>query len=204
VSLFRAQLKQWFYQLLGKDPDAVVVTFATGDADLCRRMAEEIRELVPDRRHFFVTEANWPELRIELQRYRIGLVPVMLTPQPSALRRAAYKLAPRKILAYNSRFERHHLRPTLASFLFWRGVPLDRILSAPVVVALAQARPHPRHQGLSRHRRPRHLARAPPRGRALSLFPLPALARRRRAHLQPAARDGARVRCRAALLLRHR
>jgi glycosyltransferase involved in cell wall biosynthesis len=131
VSLFRAQLKQWFYQLLGKDPDAVVVTFATGDADLCRRMAEEIRELVPDRRHFFVTEANWPELRIELQRYRIGLVPVMLTPQPSALRRAAYKLAPRKILAYNSRFERHHLRPTLASFLFWRGVPLDRIRLRP-------------------------------------------------------------------------
>jgi len=131
VSLLRTHLKQWFYQLLGKDPDAVVVAFATGDPELCRRMAEEIRELVPDRRHFLATEENWPELRIELKRYRIGLVPVMLTPQPSALRRAAYKLAPRKILAYNSRFERHHLRFTLASFLFWRGVPLDRIHLRP-------------------------------------------------------------------------
>ncbi len=75
--------------------------------------------------------ANWPELRRELRRYRIGLAPVMLTRQPSALRRAAYRLAPRKILAYNSRLERHHLRPSLASFLFWRGVPLDRIYLRP-------------------------------------------------------------------------
>jgi glycosyltransferase involved in cell wall biosynthesis len=131
VSLFRQQLKQWLYQLLGKDPEAVVVTFATGDAELCRGMAEEVRELVPDRRHFLATEQNWPELRIELKRYRIGLVPVMLSRQPSALRRAAYKLAPRKILAYNSRFERHHLWFNLASFLFWRGVPLDRIYLRP-------------------------------------------------------------------------
>jgi glycosyltransferase involved in cell wall biosynthesis len=131
VSLLRAHLKQWFYHLLGKDPDAVIVTFATGDAGLCRRMAEEIRELVPDRRHFLATEENWPELRIELKRYRIGLAPVMLARQPSALRRAAYKLAPRKILAYNSRFERHHLRLDLPSFLFWRGVPLDRIYLRP-------------------------------------------------------------------------
>ena len=131
VSLLRLHLKQWFYQLLGKDPEAVVVTFSTGDAELCRRMAEEIRELVPDRRHFLATEENWPELRHELARHRIGLAPVMLSRQPSALRRAAYKLAPRKILAYNSRFERHHLRFNLASFLFWRGVPLDRIYLRP-------------------------------------------------------------------------
>jgi glycosyltransferase involved in cell wall biosynthesis len=131
VPLLPAHLKQWIFQLLGKDPEAVIVTFATGDAELCRRMAEEVRELVPDRRHFLATEKNWPELRIELKRYRIGLVPVMLTGQPSALRRAAYKLAPRKILAYNSRLERHHLRFNLASFLFWRGVPLDRIYLRP-------------------------------------------------------------------------
>ncbi len=48
-----------------------------------------------------------------------------------ALRRAAYRLAPRKILAYNSRLERHHLRLDLASFLFRRGVPLDRIYLRP-------------------------------------------------------------------------
>ena len=86
---------------------------------------------MPDRRHFLATEENWPQLRRELRRYRIGLAPVMLTRQPSALRRAAFRLAPRKILAYNSRLERHHLRPDLASFLFWRGVPLDRIYLRP-------------------------------------------------------------------------
>ena len=127
----KQRLKRWIFGLLGKEPEAVVVTFATGDAELCRRMVEEVRALVPDRRHFVATEANWPELRRELRRYRIGLAPVMLTRQPSALRRAAYRLAPRKILAYNSRLERHHLRPSLASFLFWRGVPLDRIYLRP-------------------------------------------------------------------------
>jgi glycosyltransferase involved in cell wall biosynthesis len=127
----KQQLKRWIFGLLGKDPEAVVVTFFSGDRELCRRMAEEVRALVPDRRHFVATESNWPELRRELRHYRIGLAPVMLTRQPSALRRAAYRLALRKILAYNSRLERHHLRPGLASFLFWRGVPLDRIYLRP-------------------------------------------------------------------------
>ncbi len=73
------RLKRWIFGLLGKDPEAVVVTFATGDAELCRRMAEEVRALVPGRRHFVATEANWSELRRELRRYRIGLAPVMLS-----------------------------------------------------------------------------------------------------------------------------
>ena len=77
----------------------------------------------------------------------------MLTREPNALRRAAYRLAPRKILAYNSRLERHHLRLDLASFLFWRGVPLDRIYLRPAVVALAEARALRTPQGLSRARR---------------------------------------------------
>ena len=94
-------------------------------------MVEEVRALVPDRRHFVATPENWPELRRELRGYRIGLAPVMLSREPDALRRAAYRLAPRKILAYNSRLERHHLRLNLASFLFWRGVPLDRIYLRP-------------------------------------------------------------------------
>ncbi len=127
----RQRLKRWIFRLLGKDPEAVVVTFATGDPELCRRMAEEIRSLEPGRRHFFVTPENWPQMRRTLKRYRIGLAPVLLTSETSALRRAAYRLAPRKILAYNSRLERHHLRPGLSSFLFWRGVPLDRIHLRP-------------------------------------------------------------------------
>jgi glycosyltransferase involved in cell wall biosynthesis len=147
-------IKRWLFGVLGKDPDAVVVTFCTGDAGLCRRMADEVRALVPDRRHFVVTPENWIEMRRELRRYRIGLAPVMLararTAKPladgapsnrshdrkgvvstDALRRAAFRLAPRKILAYNSRLERHHLRLDLPSLLFWRGVPLDRIYLRP-------------------------------------------------------------------------
>lgn len=124
-------LKKWIFRLLGKDPEAVVVTFCTGDPELCRRMAEEVKSLVPDRRHFLVTSDSWSAMRRTLRRHRIGLAVVMLTRQRSRLRRAAYRLAPRKILAYNSRLERHHLRPNLASLLFWRGVPLDRIYLRP-------------------------------------------------------------------------
>jgi glycosyltransferase involved in cell wall biosynthesis len=127
----KQRLKSLLFRLLGKDPEAVVVTFATGPADLCRRMHDEVRSLVPDRRHFLATPENWPQLRRDLRRYRIGLAPVLLTRESNALRRAAFRLAPLKILAYNSRLERHHLRPDLSSFLFWRGVPLDRIWLRP-------------------------------------------------------------------------
>ena len=127
----KQRLKQWIFRLLGKDAEAVVVTFCSGDPDLCRRMVDEVRGLVPERRHFVVTEENWPEMRRTLRKFRIGLAPVMLTRESNGLRRAAYRLAPRKILAYNSRLERHHLRCDLPSFLFWRGVPLDRIYLRP-------------------------------------------------------------------------
>jgi glycosyltransferase involved in cell wall biosynthesis len=127
----KQRLKKWLFTLLRKNPDGVVVTFCAGDPELCGRMVEEVRSLIPDRRHFVVTSENWPDLRKQLRRYRIGLAPVMLTRESSALRRAAYRLAPRKILAYNSRLERHHLRFDLASFLFWRGVGLDRIYLRP-------------------------------------------------------------------------
>ena len=127
----KQRLKRWIFGLLGKDPEAVVVTFCTGDPGLCRRMAEEVKRLIPERRHFLATPQNWPRVRKELKRYRIGLAPVMLGREPNALRRAAYLLAPRKILGYNSRLERQHLRFNLASFLFWRGVPLDRIYLRP-------------------------------------------------------------------------
>ncbi len=131
VDAVKQRLKKWFFRLLRKDSDAVVVTFCTGDTDLCRRMTEEIRHLIPNRRHFVVTDKNWPEVRKQLRKHRVGLAPVMLTREPNALRRAAFRFAPRKILAYNSRLERHHLRLDLSSFLFWRGVALDRIHLRP-------------------------------------------------------------------------
>jgi len=94
-------------------------------------MYDEVRSLIPDRRHFLATPENWPQLRRDLRRYRIGLAALLLTREPNALRRAVFRRAPRKILAYNARLERHHLRPDLASFLFWRGVSLDRIWLRP-------------------------------------------------------------------------
>ena len=120
-----------FWRLLGKGPEIAVVTFCTGPDELCRRMAEEVRTLVPEHRHFVVTEQNWPRIRRELKSYRIGLVPVLLGPTHGALQRAAFRLAPHKILAYNSRLERHHLRLEIASLLFLRGVSLDRIYLRP-------------------------------------------------------------------------
>jgi glycosyltransferase involved in cell wall biosynthesis len=128
----KERLKAWIFRLLGKEPEAVVVTFCSGDAELCRRMADEVRALLPGRRHFLVdrpqggTLRTWLALRRQFRHYRIGLAPVMLGGEPRALRRAAWLLAPRKILAYNTRLERHHLRPDIESLLFWRGVPLDR------------------------------------------------------------------------------
>jgi MFS transporter, ACS family, hexuronate transporter len=68
----KQRLKQWIFRLLGKDPEAVVVTFCSGDAELCRRMADEVRTLVPDRRHFVATEENWPKLRRELRNSASG------------------------------------------------------------------------------------------------------------------------------------
>ena len=61
-------MKQWIFRLLGKGPEAVIVTFCTGDPELCRRMAEEVRSLVPDRRHFLATpDLSWPRKKVVLE-----------------------------------------------------------------------------------------------------------------------------------------
>jgi ribosomal protein S18 acetylase RimI-like enzyme len=131
----RTRLKRLLFRLLGKDPEAVVVCFRSGDSALADAMCAEIRRLEPTRRLFEVTLENLPEMRQRLRAYRIGLAPVLFDGDPAyrPLRRAALLLAPRKILAYNSRLERHHLSLSqpIASLLFWRGVPLDRIFLRP-------------------------------------------------------------------------
>jgi ribosomal protein S18 acetylase RimI-like enzyme len=137
----KARAKQLFFRLLGKDPEAVVVSFLSGDEPLAASMAEEVRRLVPDRRHFTVSlqpGSAWQlyrRLRRQFRGLRIGLAPVLFTTDRRyrPLRVAAFLLAPRKILAYNPRLERHHLRlrTGLASWLFLRGVPLDRIFLRP-------------------------------------------------------------------------
>jgi polysaccharide biosynthesis protein PslH len=128
-------LKKFWFHLLGKDPEGVIVCFRSGDDELAARMCEEIRRLEPNRRHFEVRLEEAGEVRGKFRRYRIGLAPVLFTDDAKyrPLRRAAILAAPRKILAYNARLERHHLRLStwLASLLFLRGVPLDRIFLRP-------------------------------------------------------------------------
>jgi polysaccharide biosynthesis protein PslH len=140
----RAALKKFLFRLLGKDPEAIVVAFASGDFALAERMFAEIQRLVPDRRHFLVkpgeftaqsTFGIYRQLGQRFRAYRIGQVPLLLDRDPRyrALRRAAFLYAPTKILAYNARLERHQLSVSsaIASLLFVKGVPLDRIFLRP-------------------------------------------------------------------------
>ncbi|MGH7246475.1 MAG: GNAT family N-acetyltransferase [Pseudomonadota bacterium] len=134
-------MKAFVFRLLGKENEAVVVCFLSGDRALARAMAEEVHGLVPDHRHFTVEPepgSAWTiywRLRRRFRRYRIGLAPVLFTGDPAyrPLRVAACWFAPRKILAYNARLERHHLRVRagISSWLFLRGVPLDRVFLRP-------------------------------------------------------------------------
>jgi glycosyltransferase involved in cell wall biosynthesis/ribosomal protein S18 acetylase RimI-like enzyme len=140
-------LKQRIFWLLGKDPEAVVVSFCSGPESFGRAMVEEIRQLVPDRRHFAVSKYSVPGIPTiapeaaarELKRFRIGLAPVLIGTgtEFAGERRLAVRLAPFKLLAYNPRLERHHLRLStpVASVLFLRGVALDRIWLRPYWLA---------------------------------------------------------------------
>ena len=150
----KQRFKEWLFGMLGKDTEAVVVSFWSGDRTLARRMTEEIQRLVPGRQHFIVTVDARPEvlpgttlvalasgsswqlyrqLRQIFRAKRIGLAPVLFTPGPHPLRWAAAWLAPTKILAHNRSLERHHLRLRhwIASWFFLRGQPLDRIFLRP-------------------------------------------------------------------------
>ena len=134
----RAALKKIIFRILGKDPEAIVVSFATGDPQLAGRMFAEIQALEPRRRHILVRPdeaSSYRSVRRVLRGYRIGLAPVLFDGDGRyrSLRRIAFLVAPTKILAYNRRLERHHLRlrTVIASLLFLKGVPLDRIFLRP-------------------------------------------------------------------------
>ncbi len=140
----RDALKKIIFRILGKDPDAIVVSFATGGRELSDGMFVEVHGLEPTRRHVLVApeefgrastlQIYW-QLRKRFRTFRIGLAPVLFERHARyrPLRRAAFLVAPTKILAYNERLERHHLRlrTAIASLLFLRGVPQDRIFLRP-------------------------------------------------------------------------
>ena len=54
--------KALLFRLLGKDPEAVVVSFLSGPEPLARAMLDEVRQLVPDREHFAVTNIDIPDV----------------------------------------------------------------------------------------------------------------------------------------------
>jgi polysaccharide biosynthesis protein PslH len=151
----RERIKSWWFGLLGKDPQAVVVVYLTGDPALAYRMVQEVRQLIPDRPHFVVALESyphvpglsitrlepgtafelWQQLRTLFRRYRVGMAPVLFSGEPegSELRLAAFLNSPLRILAYNNRLERHHLQLSspISSTLFLKGVALDRIHLRP-------------------------------------------------------------------------
>lgn len=138
----RDTLKRLWFGLHSVEPEAVVVSFATGPAERAARMHAEARALMPERRHYLIafepgvsTLGHYARLRRQFRGLRIGMAPVLIGTGPEyvTLRRAAWLLAPRKILAYNARLERHHLSlaSPVASLLFARGTPLDSIHLRP-------------------------------------------------------------------------
>jgi ribosomal protein S18 acetylase RimI-like enzyme len=156
VTTLKQRLKRILFGLLGKDPEAVVVSFLTGDEALARAMAEGFRRLVPSRRHYVVRvgapEAGregcptvtltpgsawqlYRQLRRQFRHLRIGQAAVLFASgeEHRPLRVAAFLLAPGRILAHNAVLDRHHLRlrSLVSSILFLRGVPLDRIFLRP-------------------------------------------------------------------------
>ena len=78
MSGLRQTLKRLWFGLRRVDPEAVVVTFATGPAPLARAMHDQVQRLVPDRRHFFVEMQSggtwylWRRLRRLFGGMRIG------------------------------------------------------------------------------------------------------------------------------------
>ena len=105
----RQRLKRWWYGLLGKDPEGVVVAC---DDDLL----EEMRRLVPGRR---VLRYGAQSLR----PYRVAQVAVRMGRDRGMLWRAL-RLGP--VLAFHPNGEWHQLswRCPVASVLFVLGVPL--------------------------------------------------------------------------------
>lgn len=148
-------LRRWkrrAFQALGIDPEPVVVTLWSGPAELCGRMQAEVESLLPEYRHVVVSEGGEAgrcglrvgqgtpvelALRVKqaLRGKRIGMVAALFGAgaEGEALRQAAFLVAPSKVLAYNTRLERLHLRmwDALTAYLFLAGVPLGRAQARP-------------------------------------------------------------------------
>jgi ribosomal protein S18 acetylase RimI-like enzyme/glycosyltransferase involved in cell wall biosynthesis len=156
VTALRPILKAIWLRVTGKQEEAVVAVVCAGARERNAALLGRMRELTPGRRLAAVYAGDappgqadihiqvprdapageyWLRLRRAFAPYRVALCAVPLdTPGANAaLRRAAFAFAPRRILAFNVRLERHHLRLSapVASLLFAAGIPLDRIHLRP-------------------------------------------------------------------------
>lgn len=148
-------MRALLWRLLGKRGEAIVLHFASGPESRVRAMYSEIRALEPDREHLVVcwdepidglpcVMARTPSaVRNSLGARRVGLAPFLMGAHP--LVHVALRVAPRRLLAFNEHGERHHLHWTspIASWLFWRGVALDRIWLRPAWWPWARERSRP-------------------------------------------------------------
>lgn len=124
-------LKRLLFCLLGKDSHAAVLVFGEGPHEA------EMRRLVSDAPVLLVALPQggageaWLALRRAARGRRVALCAVRLEDRPALA--AALAAFPFRVLAFNSRLERHHLhwREPLASILFLCGVPRDRIFLRP-------------------------------------------------------------------------
>ncbi|MBI3695978.1 MAG: hypothetical protein HY238_14200, partial [Acidobacteria bacterium] len=156
----RTLVKKWLGRVLGKSGPPVVAIFLSGEEALSRAMALQMRELVPDHPHIILGAAplsrdayahaeevialnphrplaGWLELRRRLGKRWIALAPFVWE-GGGWLRWMPWLLAPRKLLAFNSRLERHHLRfsAPIASWRFLRGQNVGDIFRPTPLAAL--------------------------------------------------------------------
>jgi len=159
----RNLLKRWLRRALGKTGQPVVAVFLSGDEQRSRAMALRMRELVPEYPHVIigrapVDRAAYPyadeiieletdralawlaQLRRRLRRRWIALAPFLWRPA-GRLRWMPWLVAPRKLLAFNSDLERHHLRlrAPIASWRFLRGERVGDIFRPTALAGLRKA-----------------------------------------------------------------
>jgi len=124
------RIKRALFSLLGQDPEAVVLAAAP--------LADTMRELTPSHRLILIdvvpdepAGSAWLRLRRACRGRRIALAAIPT--REKALLRAALLAFPNKVLAFHDNLDRHHIHWTspIASLLFLRGVPLDRIFLRP-------------------------------------------------------------------------
>ncbi len=176
-------MKQWIFRLLGKGPEAVVVTF-------CSRRS---RTLPPHGRRGALAGSRPPPLRRHRRKLAGTAARVEALPH-RARARACSPASPTHCAARRTAWPRTKSSPTTRA---WSAIICASICprcssgAASRSTASTCARGGgpgsgaitPSFRRLSRGRRPRLHSRPPPCRRALALLPLSARARRRGAHL---------------------